>query len=252
MVDIQSGYGKISVFEDFTSPENDETWVAGGFAVGNVSVTSVNEGTIEYTVDESGGILALTTDTADNDNVALYVTPMRPADGRMVLEVRVKTDAVTTTAIFAGFSETLAIDTPVMPAEYATATMTYNGTGGIVGAVWDPDATTNVWRSALGDGGAISGTSSTVGGVAATSLPVVVSAGVAVNNVWDVIRCEVGNDGSGLVSVNGVILEERAAVVTATDLLHPVVMFENRDGSANVVEIDYFAALGGRNWSNGA
>ena len=245
---IQSQFGSVEVFEDFLVPQNDETWVAGGFNLGNVSITSVNEGTVQYTVDEPNGVVAFTTDTADNDNVALYAGVFSPAEGPLVMEARFKQNDITLGAIFCGFSQTLAIDTPVMPGEYATTTLTYNGTGSMSGMLWDPDGTANDWRSVFGDAGAKASGSATGGTVANSG-----DAKDAVNDVYDIVRVEVDPSGTSRSYLNGVLIEEVVgAYATTTDNLHAVLMLENRSAAARVLEVDYFYACANRDWADGS
>ena len=248
MAYIQGQKNTIYFGSDFGGHPPD-VWPTTGTLVGeNLGFASVNEGSIANTVDESGGVWAVTTDTGDNDNAVFFSGTYRPLDGRMTLECRIKTDAITTSAMFVGFSETLALDTPVMPGEYDTTTLTYNGTGGMVGLLWDPDGTANDWRTVFGNGGAIV-SGATTGGVVSSS---VVGGRDAVNDVYDIVRVELGNDGTGTVLHNGVVIEEVTAAVTPGDMFHAVVMIENRDGSANVFEVDYITGFAGRNWEDGS
>lgn len=86
-----------------------------------IMYVSVNEGSFATTVDEDGGVLKITTDTADNDNAALYFGPLKPSQGGVWMEARIKMADITTGAVYVGFTETLDATTPVMPAEFATA-----------------------------------------------------------------------------------------------------------------------------------
>ncbi len=127
------GRGRVHFGSDFTSIYDSVVFggtnlVAGEGIGDGLGFTSVNEGSFASTVDESGGILAITTDTADNDNAALIAGKFAPRDGPMWLSARFKYSNVDS-SIFVGFAETMALDTPVMPAEFATATMTYNPGG---------------------------------------------------------------------------------------------------------------------------
>lgn len=240
----QGSFGSTEVFEDFLGVDPDATWAAGGFDLGSVSVTSVNEGSVETTVDEPGGIIAITTDTADNDNVALYAGTFQPSLGPVVMECRYKYSNVDI-AIFAGFTETLAKDTPVMPAEFATATMTYNGSGGMIGIQYDVDGTTDDFRAVMGDGGVATGGSGN--GTRANS--------DVTADKWLVTRVEIDPDGKGRVyhasrADNDLkLVKSFTAGLTPTDQFHAVLFAENRSGAARVLEVDYFYAKGGRDWN---
>lgn len=256
----QSQYGKTRVFEDFLNFEDNiaATGVATGIvfgtgfvSVGDVGLVSVNEGSLAWTIDEPNGVLAITTDTGDNDNAALISGRYQPSLGGCAMEVRFKVDSVaaTHTSIFAGFSETLNFTTPVMPAEYSGTSMTYNGAGGMVGLVYDVDGTTDNFYSVFGDAGAISG-GATVGGVSASE--------TITADEWYIVRVEIDPDGTGRVYIGhdgglgggmDLIEEVSTAAVTSTDQQYAVLMIENRSGNARVLEVDYFAAEGGRDWT---
>lgn len=242
------GKGTIEVWEDFTGFDADKTWAAGGFNIGKVHIASVNEGSIENTIDETGGVVALTNDTGDNDNFCMYAAPITPSAGGGVLEARLKVDGVTDLAIYVGFMETLVVATPVMPAEFATATMTYNGSGGMVGLQFDSDGTTDAWRAVMGDGGAAISDSSN--GIAATTGNNGRTAPVA--DDWDVVTVELRQDGSASVYLNGGIVKHfnTGTLLTPTDLFFPVVIVENRAADAAVTEVDYFYFRGYRDWDD--
>lgn len=225
----------------------------GYVSVGNVGLVSVNEGSLAWTIDEDGGILAITTDTGDDDNACLIAGRFRAAL-ECWTEQRIKWNSATLGALFSGFSETMAFDTPVMPAEFATATMTYNGTGGMVGAQWDSDGTTDDWRACAGDAAAATGGAGN--GVRAND--------ALVADEWFIIRIELHDDGNATVYVGhkGDGLDKIATtdavqgrsfngpVVTRTDQMYAVCMCENRSAAARVLEVDYFAASGVRDWTN--
>jgi len=250
--------GRISIFHDFTASYADVVWgtgnlVNGGFGNG-VAFASVNEGSFASTVDEDGGILAITTDTADNDNAVLFAGPFKPNNGQMTVEARFKYSN-TDCAVFLGFTETLALDTPVMPAEFATATMTYNGTGGMVGLQYDVDGTTDDWRACMGDGGAA---------VASSGNGTRANATVTADR-WVIARVVLNQDGSaecwlgdiGHVSSSGGqtnypamrLIKRFTAGLDPTNIFYPCLMIENRSGAARVLEVDYFEAEAFRDWN---
>jgi hypothetical protein len=245
MATYQGSFGKVSHFEDFVGIDPDATWAAGGFDIGGVSITSVNEGSVESTVDEPGGVVAITIDSADNDNVALYYAPVKPSDGGAVMEARLKGDNLSDLSFYVGYTETLAKDTPVMPAEFATATMTYNGTGGMVGLQFDSDGTTDGWRALCGDGGAA--TAGSGNGTLATSI---VGEGYATTaDRWDIVRVELDSNATARVFLNGKLIDTFVGGLDADNLFFPVVMAENRAGSAGVLEVDYFYTESYRSWA---
>lgn len=243
----QSEWGVIEVKEDFMGFDPDKTWGTGQFNVGRVFVTSVNEGTIENTVDEPGGIVAFTTDTGDDDNVAIFAGPLKAGDGPIVMEARFKTNSATLGAIFCGFSQTLAVDTPVMPAEFATATMTYNGTGAMAGLQFDSDGTAKDFRAVFGSGGVVLSGADANGTRANATITA---------DRWYVARTEIDPSGAARVYFGDItagsqmkLIKSISTGVSTTAVLHPVLMFENRSAAARLFEVDYFYCRGYRDWA---
>lgn len=246
--------GRIAFGGDFTGKYDSVVWGAAALVSGDlapgVGFVSVNEGSFASTVDEPGGILAITTDTGDNDNAVLFAGPFKAADGNIVLETRFKYSNVDC-AVFVGFTETLDGTTPVMPAEFATATMTYNGTGGMVGFNYDVDGTTDDFRAVMGDGGAaVSGSGNGVRANATLTADRWIIARVVLYEDTSA-ECwlgEVGHANSANVPTLRLIKKFDAGL-TATDLVFACLMIENRSGNARVLEVDYFEGEAGRDWA---
>lgn len=253
---MAGSFGRIRWGSDFTGIYDSVAWGAtnlvAGDGLGGVGFASVNEGSFASTIDEPGGILAVTTDTGDNDNAVLIGARGKAADGVMFMEARFKYSNVDC-AVFVGFTETLALDTPVMPAEFATATMTYNGTGGLVGLQYDVDGTTDDWRAVMGDGGAAvasSGNGTRANATLTADRWVIARVQVNENGSAECWLGEVGHLASGsLVIPQMRLIKSFTAGLTATDLLYPVLMIENRSGNARVLEVDYMYGECGRDWA---
>jgi hypothetical protein len=239
----QGSYGKIKVFEDFLgnysaiTPTTTFVNVTGNIAA--ISVSAANS-SLTSVVDEPGGIIGLVTHTDDNDNLALFAGVFRAADGGCWMEARVKMAAITTPAVFVGFSQLMAVTTPVMPLEFATATMTY-GAGCVAGMVFDADATTADWRAGFGNHSAVV-SGADANGTRAYQAPVA--------DTWDIIKVEIGADGGASCYLNGRLIKHVDDAIVTTDILHAVVMVENRSGATNTLELDYFKAEGGRDWAD--
>ena len=246
------GKGRILFDNDFTALYTGITvGASSNYVGGGISLIGVNEGSIASTIDETGGVLAITTDTADNDNHALVAGVFSPADGTLTFEGRFKYSNVDC-AIFAGFAETMAYDTPVMPAEFATATMTYNGSGGMIGLQYDVDGTTDDFRAVMGNGGAA---------IAGSGNGTRANADVTADQ-WIEFMINLFPNGGGECwlgtaadkNVDGVpnlklVKEFKASdgtLLTPTDVYHAVLMIENRSGNARVLEVDYLRGWAGR------
>jgi len=242
----QGSFGEIRAFNDFTALGSDVTVVAG---VNDLpggqgwSFIGVNEGTVAEIVDESGGVIQFTTDTGDNDNVCLIAGKFDPSKGPVSFEARFKCPTVITRqAVYAGFSETMALGTPVMPAEFATATMSYNGSGGMLGLVWDPDASTNAWKAVCGDGGGVSNSGNYgANGTNATD--------AMVADEYDIVRVNLYPSGFGEVWHDEELVASGQTGLTATDLVFAVLMIENRSSANEELQVDYVAAKGTRDWT---
>jgi hypothetical protein len=263
------GKGVVRVWNDFTAPPGGITTGVPDALFNNlgggVGLIGVNEGVLALTVDEDGGILDITTDTADNDNQALVAGVWKPSSGGMYMECRCKIpDSVATTraAVFVGFSETMAMDTPVMPAETATATTTYNGSGGMAGFVMDSDATTIAWRFVAGDAGAALATVAGAGavglaaGAAGTAIGITANHQTLTADRWYLFRVEITPAGIargyfGDIGSNDQLkhVGSSSAALGTSDCFHAVALIENRSGANERLEVDYFEAEGYRDWA---
>jgi len=242
----QGSFGEIRAFHDFNNPATDVAWPAG---TGNLpggngwGMISVNEGSIAEVVDESGGVWKFTTDTANNDNVCLVSGTYDPSKGPLSLEARFKiADVITSVAVFVGFTETLSLTAPVMPAEFATATMTYNGSGGMLGLLWDSGASTNAWKAVCGDGGTVSNSGNY--GANGTN-----TTDAMVLDEYDIVRVNLYPSGFGEVWHDEELVASGQTGLTATDLFYAIVMCENRSSAAEELEVDYVAVKSVRDWT---
>lgn len=263
--------GVVKFYNDFTAPPGGiTTGVPDALFTnlgGGVGLIGVNEGVLNLIVDEPGGVIDILTDTGDNDNQALVAGTFKPADGGMWMECRLKiTDSVAATraAVFVGFSETLALDTPVMPAETATTTTTYNGSGGMAGFVMDSDATTIAWRFVAGDAGAALATkagpgngSSLAVGAAGAAIGIIANKQTLTADRWYVFRVEVTPAGiaRGYIGDIGsndqlVLVGENTAPLGTADTFHALAMIENRSAANERIEVDYFEGEGYRDWAS--
>ncbi len=252
----QGSKGRIVAWSDFNGGYEDITWASTSVDIdGGWYIVSVNEGTINKVTDEPGGVIQFDTDTATGDNVALISGPFRPADGGCWMQVRLKVmdDAVanlTDLACFVGFSETMAQDTPVIPATFSTTSMTYAGSGGMVGFVHDSDATDNDWRALAGDGGAASSNADANGTRSNQTMTFNEYYIFEVQIDPDgTARCYIAHDGAGKDGLTLVKTIETA--ITPGDIFYAVAgILQNRTNTAdNIIEFDYAYAEGNRDWS---
>lgn len=230
-------FGRIRVFEEFlAAPDVTTGGTTALTRVCNLTQLAVGAPTLAQTVDEPGGILSISTGNTDDNNCVLYAGPFKPSDGGCWIEARFKLNSITLGAVFCGFTETLAT-TPVMPAESSTGTLDLVATGGVVGMLFDPDDTTDIWKAVAGQTN-----------VAATDAPTSATTAIVADE-WDIVRVEITSDkGDGDCYLNGVLIKSFPACVTPGDIAHAVLMVENR-ASTVIMEVDYFYAEGARDWT---
>ena len=260
-----TSFGRVMAWNDFTaippiSAADTVPLAQGSLLGGGWSLHGVNEGTVTSLATESGGILACVSDTGDNDNIAVSSGVYSPADGGIEMEFRVKIpDSLATTraACWVGLTETLAVDTPVMPAETATTTTTYNGTGAMAGFVFDSDSTALIWRFVAGDAGAALATKDSAG-TAGTALGIDAEATITIDKWW-VFRVEVTPDGIArgyILDAAGAnnsdtslrLVGESTVSIGATNMFHATTIGENRSGANETFKLDYSYASSRRNW----
>lgn len=242
----RGSFGRIRNFQDFCGHFGDVTWASTSVDLGEGwFMVSDDEGTLNEVKDEANGVLQFLTDVGDDDSVVLASGPFRPTDGPMQVEARFKIADDLVAATYVGFAETLSLTTPVMPAEFATATMTYNA-GGQVGINYDDDGTTDDFRACMGDGSAA---------VAGSGNGTRLSQGTWAANQYALNRVVLGPDGSGhCFGAIGNANELKSIAdynqgLTITDLFYAWVMCENREAAAKEFEVDYVYCEAGRNWN---
>jgi len=243
----QGTNSKIEVYEHFMNATAD-SYVDVAQAIGTQGVMCVGIGALTFVgvVDEPGGIQSITTDTTDNNNAALYIGPFMAKDGGVWMETRLKVDAIDDLALFVGFTEILAYDTPVMPAEFATESFVYSSTGSILGLQYDLDATTGDWRACATNDQSYS-IDCDSDATRANNPPVA--------DKFDVLRVEVEPNGNGscwLGTDAGALKLVKRFTTTPVEtdvVLFATVMVENRANAAAVLEVDYFNAGGNIDWT---
>jgi len=235
-------YGKAQVFEHFFGSEVAAMGTTRLPVCGNgVNYSCTLEGTFAPTEDEPGGVLAATTNAGDDSSIAYTIGKFKPVDAGCWMEARFKADSVLLTAMWAGFAETVDATTPVMPDEYAVATLAV-GAGGHAGFLYDPDATTDRWLCCAADGA-----------IAAAGSPLECGAQTAVADQYDVVRVEIDQVGTAqcwLAVKDGALKLWKTwkTCVNPEDTFFALVMFENRSAVARCPEIDYFNAGGFVDW----
>jgi len=246
----QSGYGKISIFEDFLAGEDIVAATAATRAFGGSGLRVIGQGIAEadsgITVGESDGLNGvgiLTTTNEDAHSVGLTTGKVFDV-GKMApinIECRVQFPDLDTKAFYFGLTDVNG-DTAILEGENlvaASGTLTLSASD-LCGFLIDAEATDDEDWIMVYNGGTTSG-ETTIANIDADN--------DAVAAEWDVLRLEVSINGTARWYVNGVLKQTvTGAVSTSTDLA-VMAMIEARAASNEYAWIDYIAIEANRDWT---
>ena len=246
----QSGYGKISIFEDFLAGEDIVAATAATRAFGGSGLRVIGQGIAEadsgITVGESDGLNGvgiLTTTNEDAHSVGLTTGKVFDV-GKMApinIECRVQFPDLDTKAFYFGLTDVNG-DTAILEGENlvaAGANLTLSASD-LCGFLIDAEATDDEDWIMVYNGGTTSG-ETTIANIDADN--------DAVAAEWDVLRLEVSINGTARWYVNGVLKQTvTGAVSTSTDLA-VLAMIEARAASNEYAWIDYIAIEANRDWT---
>lgn len=274
MPDIQSVFGKVSVFEDFMGYAASATLsdATAGTRWNDIGLVAIS-GDVDIipTVDESGGVLSATGAGGAADGLALIVgAPFQPSrQGTIVMEARFKGASATDLRVFVGFQETISWSETVNPFTLSGTTLTANNGGQVVGFYTDTSATTDDFRLMASS----DGTASTTGAVkvgdmvknltgqSTTTLGALgVRSGVTLTaDSWYIARVEIDPDGTargyfGHTSMSNqkgltLIGTIAAGVLDATALYFAHLHLAAASTGDPLLECDYIGATGHRDWA---
>jgi hypothetical protein len=208
----------VTVFDDFTElagAPNLQYWILNSTGDANDPAVVVTQ----------NGDCRITTSATDNQGSQLVGAKSVKANyGGVFMEARLKiATAITTAAVYVGFSDSSSLEEPML---YATTTLTTTLSDG-AGFIYDTDGTVDQWIAASVD----TNVDDSVGLL-----------GVApVADTYQTFRVEISKDGLTVrYFIDGApVGVSNTAGVTETVALFPLVSVYNRDGSANTVDVDY-------------
>ena len=246
----QSGYGKISIFEDFLAGEDIVAATAVGRAFGGSGLRVIGQGSEDtdsgITVGESDGLNGvgiLTTTNEDAHSIGLTTGKVFDV-GKMApinIECRVQFPDLDTKAFYFGLTDVNG-DTAILEGENlvaASGTLTLSASD-LCGFLIDAEATDDEDWIMVYNGGTTSG-ETTIANIDADN--------DAVAGEWDVLRLEVSINGTARWYVNGVLKQTvTGAVSTSTDLA-VLAMIEARSAAIEYAWIDYIAIEANRDWT---
>jgi len=246
----QSGYGKISIFEDFLAGEDIVAATAVGRAFGGSGLRVIGQGSEDtdsgITVGESDGLNGvgiLTTTNEDAHSIGLTTGKVFDV-GKMApinIECRVQFPDLDTKAFYFGLTDVNG-DTAILEGENlvaAGANLTLSASD-LCGFLIDAEATDDEDWIMVYNGGTTSG-ETTIANIDADN--------DAVAGEWGILRLEVSINGTARWYVNGVLKQTvTGAVSTSTDLA-VLAMIEARSAAIEYAWIDYIAIEANRDWT---
>ena len=246
----QSGYGKISIFEDFLAGEDIVAATAVGRAFGGSGLRVIGQGSEDtdsgITVGESDGLNGVGILTTTNEDAhSCGLTTGKVFDvGKMApinIECRVQFPDLDTKAFYFGLTDVNG-DTAILEGENlvaASGTLTLSASD-LCGFLIDAEATDDEDWIMVYNGGTTTG-ETTIANIDADN--------DAVAGEWDILRLEVGINGTARWYVNGVLKQTvTGAVSTSTDLA-VLAMIEARSAAIEYAWIDYIAIEANRDWT---
>ena len=246
----QSGYGKVSIFEDFLAGEDIVAATAASRSFGGSGLRVIGQGIAEndsgITVGESDGLNGVGILTTTNEDAhSCGLTTGKVFDvGKMApinIECRVQFPDLDTKAFYFGLTDVNG-DTAILEGENlvaASGTLTLSASD-LCGFLIDAEATDDEDWIMVYNGGTTSG-ETTIANIDADN--------DAVAAEWDVLRLEVSINGTARWYVNGVLKQTvTGAVSTSTDLA-VLAMIEARAASNEYAWIDYIAIEANRDWT---
>lgn len=262
---IQTGNGRIVVWEDFNGPLASTTLTSGtAQRYNDISMIGVSgNGTVVSTTDESGGVLDSVGAGAAADGVAYLTSPLQPAgDGTMVIEARCKNSSTTDFRFFMGFQQTASLTEPVNPYTLSGTTLTSNAAGQVVGFYYDTQATTDDFRFMAGANSAAATTAAlsyALGGQTTLGALGVRCNATLTADAYFVARVELDADGTArgyfgdvtMANPNGLthIATLKAGTLSTSVVYFPIVQLLAQSTGNPHGEIDYLRVVANRDWT---
>ena len=246
----QASKGRIEIFEDFIGGEDivaataaTRTFGSAGLRVIGQGIAETDSGIVLLESDGLNGVGRLTTTNEDAHSIGLATATMFDVAkmGTIVLEARVQFENLDTKEFYFGLTDVNA-DQTIIEGE----TMVGNGTtmtltaSDLCGFYLSAELTDDEDWHAVFNGG------TTTGETDSTELDVDDD---AVAGEFDVLRIEVGNNGTARWFVNGVLKKTQAGAVSTTTDLAVVLMVATYGAAIETVDVDYISITANRDWT---
>ena len=246
----QASKGRIEIFEDFIGGEDivantaaTRTFGTAGLRVIGQGVAETDSGIVLLESDGLNGVGRLTTTNEDAHSIGLTTATMFDVGkmGTIVLEARVQFENLDTKEFYFGLTDVNA-DATILEG----GTMVGNGTtmtltaSDLCGFYLSAELTDDEDWHAVFNGG------TTTGETVSTSLDLDDD---AVAGEWDVLRLEVGNNGTARWFVNGVLKKTQAGAVSTSTDLAALLMVATYGAAIETVDVDYIHITANRDWT---
>lgn len=252
MATIQSGKGRIRIFEDFEGAECPVADTLSPQAIGKLrlcgeTIADADVGATSQEADPClNGVLRLTTSDENNHSICLTTAKIfTPSlNGTMVAECRVQFDDLNTKEFFFGFSDENDDDQGCEgDIIHGTGTTLTLSASDLCGFLLSSELTEDEMWHCVYNGG------TTTGIVLSTT----VESGIdAVAATYDILRVEIDPNGTARWYINGVLEQTTAGAVsiTSTDLFAAQAIIEVKDtAGAETADIDYMLVEANRDWT---
>lgn len=251
MATVQSGFGKIEIFEDFCGPEwilgetSNASGSIGSLRVVGQTLTDADTGILILESDGLSGIARFTTPNADdNDSIGLTTGTMFDVAfmGALVAECRVRFDDLDTKEFFFGFSDlctdTHSLEGVLIHGGSSTITLTASD---LCGFLYSAETTELVNWYTVFNGGSETGV---------TDASEIVSGVAPVADKFNILRLEIDNNGTARWFIDGKLKKTLAgAVSTTTDLACQAILEIKGTGDNETADIDYILIEANRDWT---
>ena len=246
----QASKGRIEIFEDFIGGEDiiantaaTRTFGTAGLRVIGQGIEVADSGIVLLESDGLNGVGRLTTTNEDAHSIGLTTATMFDVGkmGTIVLEARVQFENLDTKEFYFGLTDVNA-DATILEG----GTMVGNGTtmtltaSDLCGFYLSAELTDDEDFHAVFNGG------TTTGETVSTSLDLDDD---AVAGEWDVLRLEVGNNGTARWFVNGVLKKTQAGAVSTSTDLAAILMVAAYGNAIETADVDYIHITANRDWT---
>lgn len=246
----QASKGRIEIFEDFIGAEDivantaaTRNFGTAGLRVIGQGVAETDSGIVLLESDGLNGVGRLTTTNEDAHSIGLTTATMFDVGkmGTIVLEARVQFENLDTKEFYFGLTDVNAdatiIEGGTMVGNGTTMTLTASD---LCGFYLSAELTDDEDFHAVFNGG------TTTGETVSTSLDLDDD---AVAGEWDVLRLEVGNNGTARWFVNGVLKKTQAGAVSTSTDLAAILMVAAYGAAIETVDVDYIHITANRDWT---